>query len=118
MGRPLNKKWFGDPAGPGNQLNVVAFIPGGAGAVAAWIVKQHSNTTYTVTDGGDTGRCKLQATVPTAAGEARIEVSPFIGGTEYVRILNAHQVKTFEGNVYSWSELAADAASEADLDLS
>ena len=60
MGRPLNKKLFGDPSAPGNQFNVEAWIPGGSGAVSAWILRQHTNTTYLVTDGGDTGRCRLQ----------------------------------------------------------
>lgn len=121
MGRPLNKKFFGDPAGVGNQLEVEAWIPG-AGATAspfAWIVEQHTNTTYTVTDGSDTGRCKLQADAVAGPGQMRIAVSPFVGGTEYARILNAHQVKTFEGNVYAWSELSnADSFKEADLDFS
>ena len=119
MGRPLNKKFFGDPSGAGQQINVTAWIPGGGGAVSAWIVKQNSNTTYTVTDGTDTGRCKLQEATPTAAGQMQIEVSPAVGGTEYVKILNAHQVKTFEGNVYKWDALvAASAYNEADVDLS
>lgn len=202
MGRPLNKKWFGNPTGPGSQINVEAFIPGGSGVVTAWIVNQKSNTTYTITDGTHTGRCKLQAAALTAAGQCRISVTPFdgvpnvtalgtislaetetidtvdvtitnggsgysvaptvtidgdgdvdptatatltdgvvtsvtvsggsanhtsatitfsapaVGGTvEYIRILNAHQVKTFEGNVYSWSKLAANAGGEANIDI-
>ena len=40
-----------------------------------------------------------------------------IGDIEYAKLLNAHQVKTFEGNVYSWSQVLADDATEADLDL-
>jgi hypothetical protein len=201
MGRPLNKKFFGNPSSPGSQLQVEAWIPGGGGVVTAWIVKQNTNTTYTVTDGSDTGRCKLQAEVPAAEGEMRIAVTPYDGvadvtatgtatvdtgvvtavvvvdggsgysvaptvtiagdgttpptatatisggvvtgvvvngdGTsdfttatvtfsapaaggavEYVRILNAHQVKTFEENVYSWSDVGpASAAGEATLTL-
>lgn len=117
MGRPLNKKFFGDPASPGNQLRVEAWIPGGSGSVTAWIVKQHTNNTYTVSDGSDTGRCKLQEAGISAAGQMRLPVTPFGGATEYGRILNAHQVKTWEGNVYSWSELSADEVGEADPDL-
>ena len=125
MGRPLNKKFFTDAAtapgsAPGSQIqNVNAYIPGAGSAVTdAWIVKQHSNTTYTVTDGTDTGRCKLtNKSAEWASGEMSIEVSPYAGGTEYVKILNAHQVKTFEGNVYKWSDLAAAADNEADIDL-
>jgi len=121
MGKTVNKKFFGDPSDAGNQLEVEAWIPG-AGAAAspfAWIVKQNTNTTYTITDGVDTGRCKLQATAATGPGQMRVAVSPFTGGTEYARILNAHQVKTFEGNVFAWSELSnADSFDEADLDFS
>lgn len=121
MGRPLNDRFFGDPSSPGSQLEVEAWIPGAGSAASplAWIVKQNSNTTYTVTDGADVGRCKLQADPVTGPGQMRIVVSPFTGGTEYVRILNAHLVKTFEGNVYSWDAVtAADSFDEADLDFS
>ena len=119
MGRPLRDEFFGDPSSPGAQLNVEAWIPGGVGAVSAWIVKQNSNTTYTVTDGTDIGRCKLQSDTITSAGQMRIEVSPAPGGTEYARILNAHQVKTFNGNVYSWDVIiAAVEDDEADLNFS
>lgn len=77
MGRPLDDKFFGDPSDSGNQLSVEAWIPGGGSAVTAWIIKQNSNTTYTVTDGTDTGRCKLQAEPITGAGQMRIAVMPF-----------------------------------------
>jgi len=200
MGRPLNKRFFGDPAMPGSQLKVEAWIPGGTGVVTGWILKQNSNTTYTVTDGTDTGRIKLQANPPTAEGEGRILVVPYdgvpnvtatgtavittgevtgvnitnggsgysvaptvtitgdgttaptatatisggvvtgvtvnpdgssdftvasvtfsapaVGGTkEYARILNAHQVKTFSGNVYSWDTVLASKSGTADLDF-
>jgi len=77
MGRPLNRRFFGDPSSIGNQLNVEAWIPGGVGVVSAWIDNQKSNTTYTVTDGTDTGRCKLQQESITGPGQMRIEVMPF-----------------------------------------
>ena len=121
MGRPLNKRFFGDPASPGSQLEVEAWIPGAMGPSSpfAWIVEQNSNTTYTLDDGSFTGRCKLQADAITGPGQMRIVVSPFPSGTEYARILNAHQVKTFEGNVYSWqAAFAADEFDEADLNFS
>jgi hypothetical protein len=119
MGRPLNKRHFGNPANDGNQLEVEAWIPGGSGMVTAWVVAQKSNTTYIVTDGTDTGRCRLQSDAITGAGQMRIVVSPFGGGTEYTKILNTHIVKTYEGNMYRWyRNRAAAAAGEADLDFS
>jgi hypothetical protein len=57
---------------------------------------------------GDTTVCKLvDEASPSVAGTMSIAVSPVTGGTEYARIINAHQVKTFAGNTYAWPDLAA-----------
>lgn len=77
MGRPLNKKLFGDPTSLGNQFNIEAWIPDGSGGVSAWILRQHTNNTYLVTDGSDTGRCRLQEGTLTAAGQMRMTAMPF-----------------------------------------
>lgn len=77
MGRPLNKKLFGDPTTLGNQFNIEAWIPGGSGSVSAWILRQHTNNTYLVTDGSDTGRCRLQEGVLTGQGQMRMTAMPF-----------------------------------------
>jgi len=73
MGRPLNKKYFGTGA---NTIPVEAWIPGGAGVVTATIISEDASGEYTVTDGTNTGRVRLQEATPAAAGEARIAVTP------------------------------------------
>lgn len=120
MGRPLNSNFFGNFSDPGLQLKVEAWIPGaGSSTSNAYVVRQRSNTTYEVSDGTNTGECKLQQDPVNNSGEMRISVNPFGGGTEYVRILNAHDVKTFDGNTYQWTpaDEAPDNAKEADVSL-
>lgn len=121
MGRPLNSQFFGNFADPGLQLQVTAWIPGtGSSTSNAYIVRQRSNLVYEVTDGTNTGECKLQQDPVAAEGQMRVSVTPFGGGTEYVRILNAHDVKTWAGNTYQWTpaDQPAAEAGEADVNLS
>lgn len=119
MGRPIKKSMFGDVANPGKQLRVTnAWISGAPAASTnpVWVVKQINPRRFIVSDGVTVGEVILQAGAITAAGQARIAVSVFGGGTEYARNIQSKKVKTFEGNVYFWNrDLAADQAGEADL---
>lgn len=75
MGRPLNKKFFGDPVGGGFQVACLADV--GAGNVTAHIVQQKSNLRYVVAETAtpaNTATCKLQAATPSAPGQMRVEV--------------------------------------------
>lgn len=107
MGRPLNKKYFGDPAGAGTQVTVNADL--GSGVVSGWIVRQKGTRLYDITDGTDTLRCRLVETI-TGPGEAKIETTLFGGAKESVRTLQAHRVKSYEGKDLPWG-LAAPADS-------
>lgn len=123
MGKPINKKYFGDNALAGEQIEINAQLPGHAESTTAYhIVKQKSNTTYLIehTASGDRGFAKLvNKGTSLEDNEMSITVSPFLGGAEYVRIINAHQVKTFSGNVYKWDALvSADSYDEADVSTS
>jgi hypothetical protein len=121
MGRPLNSRFFGNFADSGLQLQVEAWVPGaGSSTTNAYVVRQRTNLVYEVTDGSNTGECTLQPDAITAEGQMRVSVSPFGGGTEYVRILNAHDVKTWAGNTYQWTpaDEAAAESGEADVNLS
>lgn len=115
MGRPLKKTFFNNPDEDGVQLCVSnAWIPGATKATTknkAWVVRQISKHRFVITDGTDTGIVNLQAEPITAEGQARIEVKPFGGGTQYVSQLNNRTVKTFEGNVFSY--IPAQTASVA-----
>lgn len=99
MGRPLNKRYFGDFSNSGQQLVVEADL--GSGIVNAWVVKQKGTRTYVLTDGTDTMTCRLVETI-TGPGEATIEVYPFSGPTQYVYTLLAHRVKTQDGQNLVW----------------
>jgi hypothetical protein len=120
MGRPLSKRFFGNPANTGKQITLTsAWIPGGSSAVStAYIVAQKGTSKFIVTDGTNTGLVTLVAGVPAKAGEARLMVTPFGGSAEAARTINAHVVKCFSGKVYRWQASGAVQAGDADLPLS
>lgn len=82
MGRPLNKKFFGDPTSVGFQIR--ATVNFGAGPEAAYVVKQRSNRKYLFTDVATEAKemvCVLVDKLDTdlLEGEASITVDPFFG---------------------------------------
>lgn len=122
MGRPLKKSLFGNPSASGKQLVLSeAWISGAASASApnsVWIVKQISPRRFKVSDGTVEGEVYLQDGPVTAAGQARIAVAVFGGGTEYARSINSKVVKTYTGGVYRWNkDVAASQAGEANLPM-
>lgn len=199
MGRPLNKRFFGNPEAPGLQLSVNAWFTGTGSAVVGWIVKQTGVGVYDMTDGTRTERFRLQDGAPTAVGQASMLINPFGlsgdlavatataegavdnsvtindggsgyliaptvtitgagegatatstlesggdavvsvtitnggsgytepgvvfsaptgGDVEYVKNILAHGVKTWQGNTYNWSVIAATNFRQGDLPLS
>lgn len=105
MGRPVNKKFFGNPASPGYQIEVSAWFAGEGAAEPAYIVSQRSNSVYVVASvagpGTRTGSLRLVEGAPGAAGQMRVVVTPvtgsqliaaqdetdydvFVGGTDYI----------------------------------
>lgn len=75
MGRPLNKRYFGDPAGAGFQITVTAHIPGESDPAAGFILRQRSNLKYLVEAGGEVGVCKLVNKSAPDEGEMIVEVT-------------------------------------------
>lgn len=112
MGRPLNKRYFGDPSNPGPQFQVLADL--GSGIAPVYIVRQRSSYRFEVTDGVTTKVCKLVDGMPSAPGEMAIVVST-VSGTEYARVVHAHRVKTFQGNDYPWMFAPAPTPDKAVL---
>lgn len=119
MGRPIKKSLFGDVAQTGKQLVVSEAWIAGASAVSTdpvWVVKQINPKRFIVSDGTNEGEVFLQSGAITAAGQARIAVTVFGGGTEYARNIQTHKVKTFEGNSYFWNkDVPASVVGEADI---
>jgi len=57
MGRPLKKKFFGDPADPGSQFTVTYW--NGTAAVTGYIVKQKGSRRFLCTDDANPAVCNL-----------------------------------------------------------
>lgn len=118
MGRPLQKKFFGNPEGTGMQL-VLSYV-WLAGSTEAeegyYVVRQVGTGRYQVTNGTNTGVVKLVDALPTAPGEGVIVITPF-GATqkEFARTIHNRTVRTFDGNTYKWSAEAAVEEGQADL---
>jgi len=78
MGRPLNKRHFGNPGNDGFQIRVTADV--GAGAGAGFIVKQTGSKRFLCSVGGSEAVCSLGAGAP-AVNEVRIGVIDSALGT-------------------------------------
>lgn len=90
MGRPLNKKYFGNPVEE-NAIIIYAAITGTeAEPVACDIIRQVSTRRYKVTDGINVGIVQLGTDDTPAAGFGYI-VATAIGSTYYVTKLTAHK---------------------------
>lgn len=118
MARSLNKKFFGPTANAGSQIIAKVKFDGGA-AVDGYIVKQVSARRFLfakVSDPTVTIKAKLvDLATPTVLGTASVAVAVFGGSTKYAMKITAKKVSTFDGNVYIWSTMLADAVGEADI---
>lgn len=121
MGRPLNKKYLGDPALPGKHVVMTsAWIAGEVGpAEGFYVVRQVGTGRYQVTNGTVTGVVRLADAGPLTEGEAHLVVNPFgdDNDDEYARLIHNRSVKTWEGHSYKWSLDAAAAEGECDMPL-
>jgi hypothetical protein len=80
MGRPINKKYIGDIANPGQQLAATAYFTGLGGTSQAWIASQHSLNTYTMVSACGAYTDIVQLTdggVALQPGQANITVQPY-----------------------------------------
>ena len=80
MGRPLNKRNFGDTGDAGQQISVSADV--GAGAGAGFIVKQKGSKRFLCSVGGTTAVCKMVTGAP-GVGEVRITLADSAAGTYF-----------------------------------
>ena len=74
MGRPLNKRNFGEPTPGGNEIKVQ--FHNGTGSVPGWIVRQRGSKRFLCSDGTNEAICTLvdKASAALAAGEMTITV--------------------------------------------
>ena len=82
MGRPLNKRFFGDTAGAGDQVQVSADVDGN-GAANGYIVAQKGSKRFKVTTAAGTAVCGMVTSAPAAAGEMRITLADSAAGTYF-----------------------------------
>jgi hypothetical protein len=110
MGRPVNKRYFGDPA-DGTNITVRAYIDGGI-EEQAFIVNQKGTNKFTVEEntGGETAICRLvnKATASIAAGEMVLEGFNTDGQRVVVQKLFNRTAVDWDNNRYTW-ELEDDS---------
>lgn len=120
MGRPIQKRWFGDTSQPGSQLVITAKLPGAA-VSDGFILEQTGTRKYKVNIGGNIGDVFLvNKTLESDLldGEAFIMALPFGGSPLPVFRLTQYRVTVFDGDGYSnyqWSSEAATDSTQADL---
>jgi hypothetical protein len=80
MGKPINKRYIGDVATPGQQINPTAYFIGKGSTSPAYIVKQLSENTYLMNDTTNTYQDKVHLVnggAALSAGQANVTVQPY-----------------------------------------
>ena len=113
MGRPLNKRFFGEPTAGGTQIKVQ--FHNGTGSVNGWIVKQLGSKKFRCTDGTAVKDCFLvdksaaDGNTPAAvtAGEMTITVKDDAGALKQVTKIAGRKVTIDTGETIAWNFSAA-----------
>ena len=102
MGRPLNRRYFGE--GAGKQIAITAKI-GAEVEGAGFIVKQTGSSRYIVTVGADTGVVYLVDGIVGSLNdnEAVILMRDEAGDEKTVKKIMSHRVVFFDGTSAPWS---------------
>lgn len=119
MGRPLKKKFFGQPESGQKilTLNSVVLDETTGPETGYWIVRQVGTGRYQVTNGTTVGVVRLVGTPAALPGEANIIVKPFGKADEYARVIFNRTVSTWAGVNWMWSVVPATEEGQADLPL-
>jgi hypothetical protein len=102
MGRPVKKVWLGNTSGTGQQIQCTAYVPGDSGSSTAYFTRQVGTGRFIANNGTYSGTVQLTNNDVSAAGYAKVTVTPYGGGTEYARKINDNTVITWQGNSYTW----------------
>ena len=113
MGRPLNKRFFGEPTAGGNEIKVQFY--NGTASVNGWIVKQLGSKKFRCTDGTEVEDCFLvdksaaDGSTPAAvtAGEMTITVKDDAGALKQVTKIAGRKVTIDTGETIAWNFSAA-----------
>jgi len=104
MGRPLNKRYFGEPTAGGNEIKVRYRATGEAEA-NGWIVKQLGSKKFRCTDGTNTEDCTL-ADVSQGSldeGDMTITVKDDGGTARQVTKISGRMVTLDSGDKIAWN---------------
>ena len=114
MGRPINKRFFGEPTAGGNEIKVRYRATGEAEA-NGWIVKQLGSKKFRCYDGTNTMDCTLadKAQGTLAVGEMTITVKDDGGTARQVTKIAGRKVTLDTGTSIAWSFDDYDAVAGA-----
>jgi hypothetical protein len=103
MGRPLNKRYFGEPTAAGNEIKVQ--FHNGTASVKGWIVKQKGSKRFLCTDGTVEAICTLvdKASAALAEGEMSITVKDDAGTAKQIVKIAGHKVTVNTGESIAWN---------------
>lgn len=103
MGRPLKKKFFGEPTAAGDEIKVQ--FHNGTSSVPGWIVKQLGAKRFRCTDGTATADCRLvdAAAAALAEGEMSITVLDDAGNPKQVTKISGRKVTVDTGESIAWN---------------
>ena len=115
MGRPLNKRYFGEPTAGGNEIKV-RFRATGQTEANGWIVKQLGSKKFRCTDGTNTEDCTLAdvSQGALAVGDMTITVKDDGGTARQVTKIAGRKVTLDTGVTIAWnmSDSTTDGAVE------
>ena len=111
MGRPLNKRYFGEPTAGGDEIKVQ--FHNGTTSVPGWIVKQTGSKRFVCTDGTNTETCYLvdKAAGALAANEMSITVDDN-GPAKQVTKIAGRKVTLDDGTTQAWDFVGTGATVE------
>ena len=104
MGRPINKRFFGEPTANGNEIKV-RFRATGEDEANGWIVKQLGSKKFRCYDGTNTMDCTLadKAQGTLAVGEMTITVKDDGGTARQVVKIAGRMVTLDSGDKIAWT---------------
>jgi len=113
MGRPINKRYLGEPTTDGQEIKVQFF--NGTASVNGWIVKQLGSKRFRCTDGTEIADCVLvdKTSANLLAGEMSISVKDDAGVVSQITKITGRKVST-AGSTTGWnfSDSAVDTKVE------
>ena len=101
MGRPLNKRYFGEPTAAGSEIKVQ--FHNGTASVNGWIVKQKGSKRFECSDGTDTAICTLVDKASAGLLEGEMSITIDDGGVaKQVTKIGGRRVTLDDGTSRSW----------------